>query len=631
MGAALAGEGRHPMNASVLQRLTIATRLTAINVLLVAAIVVVSVMAWQCLDMQNKAALAVSRIDVMQRHHQDADMYHDTIRADVYAALIAPHLSHHTPAQLRTNLSDDIKAFRAALDGSKDVNVSTELRVADLKLRALAEDYVTTAQISFDASLRDPAEGAAALPRFEVIFETVRVAMAAQTARYIEQMATAQGAAHNTRATARAWIVTTGIGVSVLIALLGSLVAGSIRHSLQRVGDTARAMAKGNLDLRNHATGRDEVGHLARALDAMADNLQNMLQQMRSANERGVFGNQLIEALEMADTESEAHGVVAQAMSVISSEHPMELLLADSSRAHLERATEHPLVGAPGCDVQSPFSCVAVRRGNPVVFNDSNALNACQRLRGRAAGAVSAVCVPVSFMGRSLGVLHATGPAGMPLADELVTRVSTLGNQAGARIGTVRAFERTQMQASTDSLTGLMNRRTLDDKVHELIAERQAFAVVLADLDRFKRLNDTLGHLVGDQALRQFAEVARLAARETDLVARWGGEEFVIVLPKSDAAQGCEWVERLRLRLAETQARLASTVVTASFGIADSSMASSFDQMLRIADAALYRAKDAGRDRAVIGEADMLAQGAHRHATEHDAQVNLRLLNADCG
>src|SRR2546423_15722481 len=99
-------------------------------------------------------------------------------------------------------------------------------------------------------------------------------------------------------------------------------------------------------------------------------------------------------------------------MKVISNDLPTELLLADSSRTHLERATQHPEAGAPGGDVESPFSCMAVRRGNPVIFPDSEALNACSRLRGRPCGAISAGCVAVSFMGRALGVLRTAGAAG---------------------------------------------------------------------------------------------------------------------------------------------------------------------------------------------------------------------------
>ena len=142
----------------------------------------------------------------------------------------------------------------------------------------------------------------------------------------------------------------------------------------------------------------------------------------------------------------------------------MELLLSDSSSAHLEKATEHPSAGSPSCGVLLPFNCVAVCRGSAVSFPDSDALNACRMLRERVAGRVSAVCVPVTFIGRAIGVLHAAGTVEDPLSAEQVSELGVLGGQTGARIGTIRAFQRTQTQASTDSLTDLINRRSLDTR-----------------------------------------------------------------------------------------------------------------------------------------------------------------------
>ena len=93
------------------------------------------------------------------------------------------------------------------------------------------------------------------------------------------------------------------------------------------------------------------------------------------------------------------------------------------SRANLLNVAESRTAGAPGCGVKSPFSCVAVRRGSAVVFDSSEELNSCPHLRGRPGGACSAVCVPVGFMGRSLGVLHTTGPDRAPLDEERVARL----------------------------------------------------------------------------------------------------------------------------------------------------------------------------------------------------------------
>jgi diguanylate cyclase (GGDEF)-like protein/PAS domain S-box-containing protein len=325
-------------------------------------------------------------------------------------------------------------------------------------------------------------------------------------------------------------------------------------------------------------------------------------QELTAQAQRDTFGTQLIEALEMADEETATFDVVERAMVEISPSSPMELLLSDSSRAHLERAATSPTSGAPACPVESPFSCVAVRRGNPVVFDTSESLNACPKLRDRPGGACSAVCVPVSFMGRALGVLHATGPVGEPPGSSQVAQLTTLATQAGARIGTVRAFQRTQLQASTDGLTGLVNRRTLETKLRGLIKHGRPFALAIADLDRFKQLNDTHGHEAGDRALRVFAKTAQDVLRDDDVIARWGGEEFVIVVPDLDRHQAVSVLERIRERLAAATGG-DHPAFTASFGLTDSTRAEALEQLLHLADTALYEAKEAGRDRITISDA----------------------------
>jgi diguanylate cyclase (GGDEF)-like protein/PAS domain S-box-containing protein len=323
--------------------------------------------------------------------------------------------------------------------------------------------------------------------------------------------------------------------------------------------------------------------------------------ELKEKARRDGFASRLAEALEMADEEEAVCEVVEHAMSDISEATPMELLLSDSSRANLRRVASGPGTEPPGCPVRSPFSCVAVRRGSAVVFDSSEALNACPNLRDRPGGPCSAVCVPVSFMGRSLGVLHTTAPDREPLDGERVDRLRALAGQAGARIGTVRAFQRTQLQAATDSLTGLVNRRTAEELLRDLLREERPFAVALGDLDRFKALNDTHGHEAGDRALRLFAQVARLALRENDTVARWGGEEFLVVMPELDRFEAAEVAERVRTALARAHPGETARF-TVSFGVADSSQAETLEEALRVADDGLYSAKQAGRDRVTIGE-----------------------------
>src|SRR5678809_157644 len=220
-------------------------------------------------------------------------------------------------------------------------------------------------------------------------------------------------------------------------------------------------------------------------------------------------------------------------------------------------------------------------------------------------GSISAACVPVNFMGRALGVLHVAGAKGKPPNPEQIAQLTALGVHAGNRIGTLRAFARSQLQASTDSLTGLTNRRVAEEVLANLMALDTAFAVVMADLDFFKRLNDTMGHDAGDRALKLFADTARSVVRDRDHVIRWGGEEFALLLPAATAERAAEVVGRLRGALAEAHLLSGSPVFTASFGISDSTMTRDRETLIRLADEALYRSKLAGRDCCTIGDAQL--------------------------
>lgn len=223
----------------------------------------------------------------------------------------------------------------------------------------------------------------------------------------------------------------------------------------------------------------------------------------------------------------------------------------------------------------------------------------------------------LSFMGRPLGVLHATGPAGIPPAPEVQRQLVTLSRHTGMRIGTVRAFTKTELQASTDGLTGLLNRRTVENGVRNLIRTGCRFALVMIDLDRFKLLNDTFGHEAGDRALRLFARVVQENIRGEDIAGRLGGEEFVVALAGVDVEGALPALERIRTALAEATGKGGGPVFTASFGLTDSSVASEFAELLRIADAGLLRAKADGRDRVVVGtpaDAAALASLAARAA-----------------
>ena len=184
--------------------------------------------------------------------------------------------------------------------------------------------------------------------------------------------------------------------------------------------------------------------------------------QLRHEGRRQDFESRLHRAFEMAETEEAANDVVRRAVTVVLPGAPTELLLADSSDAHLKCAVEtgpEDNVG-PRCGVATPHGCPAIRRGQTLTFSSSEELDSCPHLRGRDYGACSAVCIPLNVAGRSVGVLHTVGPVNSPPQDEPVARLEALATHGGARLGMLRVMERTTLQAATDPLTGLLNRRS---------------------------------------------------------------------------------------------------------------------------------------------------------------------------
>jgi two-component system, cell cycle response regulator len=159
--------------------------------------------------------------------------------------------------------------------------------------------------------------------------------------------------------------------------------------------------------------------------------------------------------------------------------------------------------------------------------------------------------------------------------------------------------------ATRDPLTGLWNRGAILDRLHREIdrAARNASrtAVVLVDLDHFKRINDSYGHPAGDTVLVNSADRLRGCLRAYDEIGRWGGEEFLIVLPNCDAEEAAGVAERTRRAVVERPHNLGGVrqEVTASFGVAAATSGDAAE-LVRRADAALYRAKDAGRNRVVV-------------------------------
>ena len=309
------------------------------------------------------------------------------------------------------------------------------------------------------------------------------------------------------------------------------------------------------------------------------------------------FEGQLHRALEMASTEDSAYRATQKGLYIALGDGQAEVLLADSSDAHLKRAV---MLGEPACGVATPHDCPAIRRSQTLQFRSSGALDACPHLDGRPSGPCGAVCVPLSVGGRSIGVLHAVTPDDRPFDDATVNRLESISTQAGSRIGMLRVMSATTLQAATDPLTGLLNRRSFENRTHAMLRHHRPFALAMGDLDHFKRVNDTHGHDAGDRALRLFTRVLTSSLRAEDIISRYGGEEFVIVFPDQTASQAAAALRRMQEELIVALSDGTVPGFTVSYGVTDSAQSSELEELCRIADSALFRAKRSGRNRVTI-------------------------------
>ena len=421
----------------------------------------------------------------------------------------------------------------------------------------------------------------------------------------------AAGALSDSRRLAGTALVLGLIGLAGAVAAMfwaRRRLAQSLDEPADAIATTLSRFADGDATVRIRRRAPVGLGALAVSVDEDLDAISAEFDRLHSRAAWGEQSRMIFEALDGAEDEDEAHDVIRRALSMIDeSHHPVELLLADRGSTQLDSVAHDPTVGRPGCPVDTTGACVALRRGQVAVFDSSESINACPKLRDRPGGTCSAVCVPVTVAARPVGVLHMTGPDLVPPGSQVADRLVTLSVQIGNRLGALRTLESTRKDASTDKLTGLPNRRKLESEVATLLERGTPFVMVLADLDKFKKLNDNFGHEVGDKALQLFSGVLRDNVRGNDLVSRLGGEEFVLVYPNMSVEISIEAIGRVRQALARAIAASRLPSFTCSFGVTHSDVGGDGDWILRVADAGLLRAKELGGDQAVFADEELAA------------------------
>ena len=350
------------------------------------------------------------------------------------------------------------------------------------------------------------------------------------------------------------------VGSLLLIAVVAYVAGRSIVGSLGRLADAANSIAAGRLRERVPIKGRDEFAALGQAFNKMAaqlearmDDLEQERGRLRDANAR--FGDALAATL---DPEQLRRVIVETAVEATHADGGV-VITEDGS------FVETGDVGAGGERLEFDLGT------------------------GR----------------RSFGRLLLVG--GEFDVEERMTAASLAG-QAVVALENARLHRIVERQALVDGLTGLANRRQADATLATELARAERLGgpvgLILADVDDFKLVNDQHGHPTGDIVLRDLAHALLETIREIDTAARWGGEEFAVILPGTDLVGAAQVAERVRLSLTQRGMSSSDGVplrVTASFGVAASSPATTMSQLIEAADEALYRAKRAGKDRVYAG------------------------------
>ena len=233
------------------------------------------------------------------------------------------------------------------------------------------------------------------------------------------------------------------------------------------------------------------------------------------------------------------------------------------------------------------------------------------QLQGIIAGSRSVLCIPVTYGETLLGVLNVESAKEDAFSPQDTLIMNTMADLLATALHNAFVFQKLQQQSITDGLTGLKTRRyfweSLNQEWKRAARSGRPFSVVLMDLDKFKEVNDTLGHLEGDLVLARVGRILEQKSRQSNIVSRYGGDEFIILMPETGAEQAQILAERLRLWIA-TDPMLSQQHITGSFGVGSFPVhGSSSEEIIRAADSGMYVSKHAGGDR--VSTADESGEG----------------------
>jgi diguanylate cyclase (GGDEF)-like protein len=356
-------------------------------------------------------------------------------------------------------------------------------------------------------------------------------------------------------ATTRRHLLYVLLGALLVLAAIAAAEARSVMRSVRELAGAAEAIGRGRLDRRVPVRGRDEFADLAGSFNSMADQLRTRLLELELHRTR------LRESL-------------SRTGDLLTATHDVDQLLS--------------LIASAAVEVADAEGAVLLGENGAVVEV------------GTLADDARTFELPIATRESRFGILILYAAE---LDEDNLLATRALVAQGANALENARLHEAVALQARSDGLTGLANRRHCEERLLAEVARSERYetplALILCDIDEFKAANDTHGHAFGDLVLQRFAHVVLETLRDIDVSSRWGGEEFLIVLPGTTLEGAIEAAERIRTAFAtlELGAEDARARMTASFGVASFVAGVDALELVRAADEALYEAKRRGKNR----------------------------------
>jgi diguanylate cyclase (GGDEF)-like protein len=350
----------------------------------------------------------------------------------------------------------------------------------------------------------------------------------------------------------------------------------------------------------------DEIGDMAQALRVFRDNglARQRLERERDADRalRDVL-SRMTQRLQGCEDVADLERVVKRFIPGIIPQMAGSLYLLDRERNVLVEACSwlDPQASTPEF---APTACWALRRGSEHRASGGVVDVPCKHIDREGEPSAQSICLPLAAQGGTLGLLYLELRPGCAFDEIVDLHLKMLAENISLALDNLRLRDAMRALAMADPLTTLANRRHLDLVLSEYAAKpERPVSCIMLDIDHFKRFNDEHGHEAGDLVLRAVGQTLKESVRAGDLAFRYGGEEFLLLLPDTDARQAYARAEQMRLRIAAIMLSFEGRdlgAVTVSAGVASAPEQCGSERLLQVADAALLSAKRGGRDRVII-------------------------------